>query len=90
MLGIQESVFLMVVMNSLSVVKVLKSWSQITLPITSMVTLVVSSSSLNTRFAEACSSRILTRISAHSTMLTMNALVFAFGFALDTLTLAPD
>jgi hypothetical protein len=40
-LGIQERVFRIVVMNSLSVDRVLKSWSQITLPITSMVTLVV-------------------------------------------------
>jgi hypothetical protein len=53
MSGIQESVFLIVVMNSLSVVKDLKSWSQITLPITSTVILVVSSSSLKILSAEA-------------------------------------
>jgi hypothetical protein len=40
-LGIQESVLRIVVINSLSVDKVLKSWSQMTLPMTSMVTLVV-------------------------------------------------
>ena len=41
MSGIQESVFLMVVINSLSDDKVLKSWSHTTFPMTSIVILVV-------------------------------------------------